>query len=54
MHESTEIHAATAYPCRRPHIRAVAQTVAALAGRRHLESEDFAEAERLLCRGDRR
>ena len=35
-------------------IRAVAQTVAALDGRRQLESEDFAEAERLLYRGDRR
>ena len=35
-------------------VRAVAQTVAALEGRRQLESEDFAEAERLLYRGDRR
>ena len=35
-------------------IRAVAQTVAALDGRRQLESEDFAEAERLLYRSDRR
>ena len=35
-------------------IRAVAQTVAALDGRRQLESEDLAEAERLLYRGDRR
>ena len=35
-------------------IRTVAQTVAALDGRRQLESEDFAEAERLLYRGDRR
>ena len=34
-------------------IRAVAQTVAALDGRRHLEDDDFAEAERLLYRGDR-
>ena len=33
---------------------AVAQTVAALDGRRHLEDEDHAEAERLVCRGDRR
>ncbi len=39
-------------PSRR--IRAVAQTVAALDGRRQLESEDLAEAERLLYRGDRR
>ena len=38
-------------PSRR--IRAVAQTVAALDGRRQLESEDLAEAERLLYRGDR-
>ncbi len=38
-------------PSRR--IRAVAQTVAALDGRRQLESEDLAEAERLLHRGDR-
>ena len=35
-------------------IRAIAQTVAALDGRRQLEDEDFAEAERLLYRGDRR
>ena len=35
-------------------IRAVAQTVAALDGRRQLEDEDLAEAERLLYRGDRR
>ena len=35
-------------------IRAVAQTVAALDGRRQLESEDLAEAERLLYRGDSR
>ena len=35
-------------------IRAVAQTVAALDGRRQLEDEDRAEAERLLYRGDRR
>ncbi len=35
-------------------IRAVAQTVAALDGRRQLDGEDFAEAERLLYRGDRR
>ncbi len=33
-------------------ISAVAQTVAALGGRRQLESEDFAEAERLVYRGD--
>ena len=39
-------------PSRR--IRAVAQTVAALDGRRQIESEDLAEAERLLYRGDRR
>ena len=35
-------------------IQAVAQTVAALDGRRQLEDEDLAEAERLLYRGDRR
>ena len=35
-------------------IRAVAQTVAALDGRRQLEDEDLAESERLLYRGDRR
>ena len=35
-------------------IRAVAETVAALDGRRQLESEDLAEAERLLYRGDSR
>ena len=35
-------------------IRAVAQTVAALDGRRQFESEDLAEAERLLYRGDGR
>ena len=35
-------------------IRAVAQTVAALDGRRQFESEDLAEAERLLYRGDSR
>ena len=35
-------------------IRAVAHTVAALDGRRQLEDEDLAEAERLLYRGDRR
>ena len=35
-------------------IRAIAQTVAALDGRRQLESEDLAEAERLLYRGDRK
>ena len=35
-------------------IRAIAQTVAALDGRRQLEDEDLAEAERLLYRGDRR
>ena len=34
-------------------IRAVAQTVAALDGRRQLEDEDLAESERLLYRGDR-
>ncbi len=34
-------------------IRAGAQTAAALDGRRHLEDDDFAEAERLLYRGDR-
>ena len=34
-------------------IRAVAQTVAALDGRRQIESEDLAEAERLIYRGDR-
>ena len=34
--------------------RGVAQTVAALDGRRQLEDEDLAEAERLLYRGDRR
>ena len=38
-------------PSRR--IRAVAQTVAALDGRRQIESEDLAEAGRLLHRGDR-
>ncbi|MCY4600750.1 MAG: ATP-binding protein [Acidobacteria bacterium] len=35
-------------------IRAVAQTVAALDGRQQVGSEDLAEAERLLYRGDRR
>ena len=35
-------------------IRAVAQTVAALDGRRQLEDEDLAEAARLLYRGERR
>lgn len=35
-------------------IRAVAQTVAALDRRRQLDAEDFAEAERLLYRGERR
>ena len=35
-------------------VRAIAQTVAALDGRRQLESEDLAEAERLLYRGDRK
>ena len=35
-------------------IRAVAQTVAALDGRRQLQDEDLAEAERLLYRGARR
>ena len=35
-------------------IRAVAQTVAALDGRRQLEDEDLAEAARLLYRDDRR
>ena len=35
-------------------MRVVAQTVAALDGRRQLESEDLAEAQRLLYRGDRR
>ena len=35
-------------------IRAVAQTVAALDGRRQLQDKDLAEAERLLYRGDRR
>ena len=39
-------------PSRR--IRAVAKTVAALDGRRQIESGDLAEAERLLYRGDRR
>ena len=39
-------------PSRR--VRAIAQTVAALDGRRQLESEDLAEAERLLYRGDRK
>ena len=34
--------------------RGVAQTVAALDGRRQLEDEDLAEAERLLYRGERR
>ena len=34
-------------------IRAVAQTVAALDGRRQLADEDLAEAERLLYRSDR-
>ena len=43
--------AAQLAPSRR--IRAVAQTVAALDGRRQLESEDLAEAERLLYRGNR-
>ena len=44
--------AAQLAPSRR--IRAVAQTVAALDGRRQIESGDLAEAERLLYRGDRR
>ena len=35
-------------------IRAIAQTVAALDGRRQLQDEDLAEAERLLYRGARR
>lgn len=35
-------------------IRAIAQTVAALDGRRQLQDEDLAEAERLLYRGHRR
>ncbi len=39
-------------PSRR--VRAIAQTVAALDGRRQLENEDLAEAERLLYRGDRK
>ncbi len=39
-------------PSRR--VQAIAQTVAALDGRRQLESEDLAEAERLLYRGDRK
>ena len=38
-------------PSRR--IRAVAQTVAALDGRRQLDDADLAEAARLLCRGER-
>ena len=37
-------------PSRR--VRAVAQTIAALDGRRQLESEDLAEAGRLLYRGE--
>ena len=44
--------AAQLTPSRR--IRAVAQTVAALDGRGQLESEDLAEADRLLYRGHRR
>ena len=43
-----------AYDTTRRRIRAVGQTVAALDGRRQLEDEDLAEAERLLYRGDRR
>ena len=43
-----------AYDTPRRRIRAVAQTVAALDERRQIESEDLAEAERLLYRGDRR
>ena len=43
-----------AYTATSRRIRAIAQTVAALDGRRQLESEDLAEAERLLYRGDRK
>ena len=43
-----------AYDTTSRRIRAVAETVAALDGRRQLEDEDLAEAERLLYRGDRR
>ncbi len=43
-----------AYDTPRRRIQAVAQTVAALDERRQIESEDLAEAERLLYRGDRR
>ena len=42
-----------AYDTTSRRVRAVAQTVAALDGRRQLESEDLAEAERLLYRGNR-